>query len=75
MTSTSTRDLFRQSLAEAAVKAKLSLPECSSRIDMAVALVLRGDVDLQADGPALVGSQSSLTQKHVVNGMCDCALR
>ncbi len=72
MTSTSTRDLFRQSLAEAATRAKLSLPECSSRIDLAVTLVLRGDVDLQADGTALVGSQSTPTQKHLVNGMCDC---
>jgi hypothetical protein len=70
---TTTRQTWRQAVAEIADKAKAKLPECSGRVDSAVKLVLAGDVDLQADGTAKVASQSNgTTAYHVVNGQCDC---
>jgi SWIM zinc finger len=70
---TTTRQAWRQAVAEIAEKAKAKLPECSGRVESAVKIVLAGDVDLQADGTAKVASQSNgTTAYHVVNGQCDC---
>jgi hypothetical protein len=70
---TTTRQAWRQAVAEIADKAKAKLPECSGRVDSAVKIVLAGDVELQADGTAKVASQSNgTTQYHVINGHCDC---
>jgi SWIM zinc finger len=49
------------------------LSQCGGRVDKAVAIVLNGDVELQADGTARVASQSNGTTKYfVVNGECSC---
>src|SRR5438105_13835289 len=70
---TTTRQAWRQAVAEIAAKAHEKLPECAGRIDSAVKIVLAGDVELLADGTAKVASQSNgTTQYHVVNGHCDC---
>src|SRR5712691_43538 len=68
-----TRQAWREAVAEIADKAKAKLPECSGRVDSAVKIVLAGDVELQADGTAKVASQSNgSTAYQVVNGHCDC---
>ena len=68
-----TRAARREAVAEIAQKARAKLPECRRRIDMAVKLVLAGDVQLLADGSAQVGSQSNgIEAFHVVNGTCPC---
>jgi hypothetical protein len=70
---TTTRQTWRQAVAEIADKAKAKLPECSGRVDSAVKIVLAGDVELLADGTAKVASQSNgTTAYHVVNGECSC---
>jgi hypothetical protein len=64
---------FRSAVAEVAIKAKATLPECNGRVDSAVKIVLNGDVELLADGKAKVASQSNgTTQYFVVNGTCEC---
>ena len=52
------RDLFRTTVADLAAKAKATLPDSTGRIDSAVKLVLAGDVALQPDGTAFVGSRT-----------------
>jgi hypothetical protein len=70
---TTTRQAWRQAVAEIADKARNKLPECSGRVDSAVKIVLAGDVELLADGTAKVSSQSNgTTAYHIVNGTCDC---
>jgi hypothetical protein len=70
---TTTRQTWREAVAEIAEKAKAKLPECSGRADSAVKIVLAGDVELLADGTARVASQSSgSTMYHIINGHCDC---
>jgi hypothetical protein len=70
---TTTRQAWRQAVAEIADKAKAKLPECSGRVDSAVKIVLAGDVELLADGTDKVASQSNgTTAYHVVNGECTC---
>jgi hypothetical protein len=70
-----TRQAWRQAVAEIAEKAKTKLPECSGRVDSAVKIVLAGDLELMPDGTARVASQSSGTAAyHIINGHCDCAL-
>src|SRR5215510_884461 len=67
------RQAFRDALATCAQKAKEKLPECNGRVEKAVALVLSGDVTLQADGSATVGSQCHPgTQYRVEHGVCTC---
>lgn len=67
------REAFRAAVASVADKAKAKLPESSSRVEKAVALVLAGDVTLQPDGSALVGSQCAPdTVYHVASGQCSC---
>jgi hypothetical protein len=68
-----TRQAFRTAVDQVAANARASLPECASRIDKAVAIVLQGDVELLPDGHARVASQCQGTlQYRVVNGTCDC---
>jgi hypothetical protein len=70
---TTTRQAWREAVAEIAEKAKAKLPECAGRVDSAVKIVLAGDVELLADRTARVASQSNgTTAYHVVNGHCDC---
>jgi hypothetical protein len=70
---TTTRQAWREAVAEIAEKAKAKLPECSGRVDAAIKIVLAGDIELMPDGTAKVASQSSgTTAFHVVNGHCDC---
>src|SRR5215475_3571331 len=67
------RAAWRETVAAIAEKAKAKLPECTGRVDKAVALVLNGDVELLPDSTAKVASQSNgSTAYHVVNGHCDC---
>jgi hypothetical protein len=68
-----TRQAWREAVAEIAEKAKAKLPECSGRVDSAVKIVLAGDVELMPDGTARVASQSNgTTTYHIINGHCDC---
>src|SRR4030095_15109976 len=70
---TTTRQAWREAVAEIAEKAKATLPACNGRVDKAVAIVLAGDVELLPDGKARVASQSNgTTQYFVVNGECSC---
>jgi hypothetical protein len=70
---TTTRQTWRQAVAEIAEKAKAKLPKCSGRVDSAVKIVLAGDVELLTDGTAKVASQSNgSTVYQVVNGECSC---
>src|SRR5262249_54909708 len=47
--------------------------EANGRVEKAEQLVLRGDVELMADGKARVASQSQgQTTYHITNGTCDC---
>jgi hypothetical protein len=69
---TSTRDLFRSTVADLVAKARVTLPESNGRIDSAVKLVLGGDVVLQDDGTALVGSCNDPMKMYSVNGTCPC---
>jgi hypothetical protein len=69
---TTTRQLWRETVAAIADKATATLPECASRVERARALVLAGDVALQADGTARVASQQhGRTQYLVVHGTCE----
>jgi hypothetical protein len=72
---TTTRQAWREAVAEIAERAKATLPECNGRVESAVKLVLAGDVELLADGKAKVASQSNGTAAYyIVNGTCECAL-
>jgi hypothetical protein len=67
------RAAWRQAVVDIATKAKETLPECHSRVDSAVKIVLAGDVELLEGGKAKVASQSNgTTVYHVVNGECTC---
>ena len=70
-TDTPARQAFREAVQTVAAQAKAALPDCHGRIDKAVALVLAGDVQINADGSATVGSQTS-TRTYQTNGACDC---
>ena len=68
-----TRQAWREAVAEIAERAKQTLPECHGRVDKAVAIVLNGDVELLAEGKAKIASQSNgATQYVVCNGTCAC---
>jgi hypothetical protein len=68
-----TRQAWREAVAEIAERAKQTLPECNGRVDKAVAIVLNRDVELLADGKAKIASQSNgATQYVVCNGTCEC---
>jgi hypothetical protein len=64
---------FVTTLHAVAAKAHEALPFATGRIARAIEIVLRGGVTFQADGQALVQSQSHPEAKYVVNGCCRCA--
>src|ERR1043166_1042092 len=67
------RTAWREAVAEIAEKAKATLPDCTGRVDRAVAIVLNHDVELLEDGQAKVASQSNgQVVYHLVNGACTC---
>ena len=67
------RATWREAVAEIAEKAKATLPDCAGRVDRALAIVLKHDIELLEDGKAKVASQSNgQVVYHVVNGACSC---
>jgi hypothetical protein len=67
------RAAWREAIQVIAERAKATLPECHSRVDAAVKLVLAGDVALLEDDKATVASQSNGQMVyHVVDGECSC---
>jgi hypothetical protein len=74
MTAATDRSQFRDLLAHMAAKATAKLPECTGRIEKAVALLLNHDVDYHPeDGSAIVNSCTDPTKVHHVTGStCDC---
>jgi hypothetical protein len=70
---TTTRQAWREAVADIAEKVRNKLPECAGRVDSAVKIVLAGDVELLADDTAKVASQSNgTTAYHIINGTCTC---
>jgi hypothetical protein len=69
---TDTRAVWREAVAHVAERAKAALPDSQGRIEKAVALVLRGDVQLMGDGTARVNSATDPKRTYIVNGSCDC---
>lgn len=74
MTSPTVRQIFRETVAQVAAKAKAQLPEAvNGRIESAVKLVLVQDVQRQADGTILVGSSTDpLKVYRLVGTACEC---
>jgi hypothetical protein len=67
------RTAYRAAVAAIAAKATAKLPECNGRVEKAVALVLSGDVELHADGPATVASSTNPLKVYTLNGHgCAC---
>ena len=68
-----TRQAFRQAVADVAASAKAKLPESNGRVEKAVALVLAGDVVLGEQHTALVYSQTDADTSYAVRpGFCSC---
>ena len=74
-TLTPDRQTFRQTVAQVAERAKAILPAAvNGRVEKAVALVLQGDVEPQADGTVVVFSATDATRRYVLQGTaCTCA--
>ena len=67
------RQAFRATLATLADKTKAKLPTLNGRIEKAVKLALAGDVELHADGTALVNSLSDPSRAYqIAQGVCQC---
>jgi hypothetical protein len=67
------RAAFREAVHAIAQKATAKLPECNGRVDLAVKLVLAGDVELVADGTTRVYSASNgVSSYEIANGVCTC---
>ena len=67
------RSTFRQAVADAAARAKATLPQAvNGRSEKATQIVLAGDVELIDDGRAVVGSQSDAARRYVVGDACEC---
>src|SRR5262245_1233576 len=66
------RSTYREALAVLADKAKAAIPELNGRVEGAVSLVLAGDVELHADGTAMVGSSTDARKAYAVAGSCSC---
>src|SRR5919198_100599 len=67
------RQAWRDAVAEIADKARLTLPDCASRVSAAVKIVLAGDVEVLDNHTGRVASQSNgSTKYHLVNGGCTC---
>jgi hypothetical protein len=66
--------IWRSAVAMAATKARNALPDCMTRIDKAVALVLNNQVELLENGQAMVASQGTngVTSYTLTNGRCEC---
>lgn len=75
MTTSTARQTFRETVARVAAKAKERLPAAvNGRVGKAVALVLQGDVEPQADGTITVYSATDATRRYVLQGTtCTCA--
>jgi hypothetical protein len=75
MSTPTDRQLFRETVAQVAEKARAILPTAvNGRIEKAVALVLQGDVEPQADGTVVVFSATDATRRYVLQGHgCTCA--
>src|SRR4029450_1730461 len=71
-TDTFTRTDYRSLVDLFAERARATLPECTSRIDNAVALVLAGDVEVLDASTAGVHSSTPPTKSYRVNGACEC---
>jgi hypothetical protein len=69
------RQTFRATVAQVAAAAKTKLPTAvNGRLESAVALVLQGDVEPQADGTVQVSSATDATRRYVLQGVsCTCA--
>jgi hypothetical protein len=67
-----TRERFRALVEDLAAKAQATLPDSQGRIASAVKLVLNGDVVLEPDGLAIVGSATTPGITYTVNGTCAC---
>jgi hypothetical protein len=64
---------WRSAIATLATRARKALPDSTGRIDLAVQLILNGDVELLPDGRARIGSQSDPTKTYTLNGRaCPC---
>jgi hypothetical protein len=75
MVHTPDRHVFREVLAGLAAKTLTRIPALNGRVEKACALVLSGDVELHADGTALVGSLTDPTRAYQVTGSpatCQC---
>jgi hypothetical protein len=74
-TLTPDRQAFRALVADVAARAKAILPQAvNGRVEKAVALVLQGDVEPQADGTITVYSATDATRRYVLQGTsCTCA--
>jgi hypothetical protein len=71
--STTDRQQFREVLASLATKTLVKIPALNGRTEKACKLVLGGDVTLQADGTAQVGSLTDPDRTYLVgHGACDC---
>ena len=75
MSAVADRATFRETLAQAAAQAKLLLPaQVNGRLEKAVALVLHGDVEPQADGTMTVYSATDATRRYILQGnSCTCS--
>jgi hypothetical protein len=75
MTSPTARQIFRETVAQVAEKARARLPQAvNGRIESAVKLVLAGDVVPQEDGTVTVFSATDVTRRYVLQGTgCTCA--
>jgi hypothetical protein len=75
MSPSTDRQIFRETVAAVAEKARARLPEAvNGRIESAVKLVLAGDVVPQEDGTVTVFSATDATRRYVLQGTgCTCA--
>jgi hypothetical protein len=69
------RHQYREVVAAVAQKARAILPaQVNGRIEKAIALVLHGDVEPQADGSVTVFSATDATRRYILQGSsCTCA--
>jgi len=75
MTTSTHRQTYREVLAGLAAKTLTKIPALNGRTEKACKLVLQGDVELHADGTALVNSLTDPTRAYQVTGTpgrCQC---
>ena len=67
------RQTFRETLASLASRTLAKVPTLNGRVEKACKLVLAGDVELHADGTALINSLSDPTRAYqLTQGVCQC---